>query len=152
MRARAAALLLLAALGGCGGGGTHAATGPLAWTRGPQVVKVPGLPRDRVAIGAVRNTGKRVLILDARTVRLLDPAGRAVDADARWLGSFAHGIFSPQQFHEVQNPFELARLGVRIELAPGATRDLTVAWRLPRGRRAPVTVDYGAGRLSLSRG
>lgn len=154
MRRGAAALAALAALAGCGGGksGGPKDSGALRWSRGPQVVKVAGLPRDRVAIGAVRNASKSTIVLDARTVRLRDPAGRAVPADARWLGSFAHGIFSPQQFHDVQNPFELARLGVRIELAPGATRDLTVAWRLRPGGRAPVSVDYGGGRLSLPAG
>jgi hypothetical protein len=118
----------------------------------PSILRSPELPRDRSASGKVRNTGDKQIVIDARKVKLVDAKGKpASDATARFLAGFAHGLYSPTQFGQVQNAFELQRLGVRVELAPGQVLPLNVSWRLAPGEAPPVRAEFGSLSLPLPR-
>ncbi len=145
-KASAALAALAVVLAGCGG---HAGA-PLAWHGAPQVFRYRDLPRDRVLGGQIENRSGRALVLDARRVALRDGKGRAVKgATVRFLASYAHGLYSPTQFGEVQNALELKRLGIRLRIAPRQVLPFNAAWRLPAGAPQPVSVDYGGGRLGI---
>lgn len=144
-----AAVCAASVLAGCGSSGK---SGPLAWEGAPHLYRYKTLPRDGSVVGRVRGASDRTFVADARRVRLRDAAGRVVPGTARFLGGFAHGLYSPMQFGQVQNPFELQRLGVRVQLAPKQVLPLTVAWRLAPGAAPPVRIDYGAGSLPLPKG
>jgi hypothetical protein len=122
------------------------------WDKPPTILRSPELPRDRSAAGRVRNTGDKQVIVDARRVRLVDAKGKRIRvATARFLSGFAHGLYSPTQFGQVQNAFELQRLGVRVELGPGQVLPLSVSWRLVRGEAPPVRAEFGSISLPLPR-
>lgn len=145
MAAAAATALLFAALAGCGG-----SSGPsLAWQGAPRLFKPGDLPRDRVLLGRVRNASDKTLVLDARRVRYIDARGAAVAGTARFLLAAAHGLYSPTQFGQVQNPAELQRLGVRVAVAPGQALPFNGAWRLRAGQAAPERVEIGDVKLPV---
>jgi len=148
-RAAALAAMSLLALAGCGSASkSHQ---ELTWVAAPHLIRYPTLPRDRTALGKVRNASGKQLMLDSRQVKLLDAEGRPVaeTVTARFLAGFAHGLYSPTQFGQVQNPFELQRLGVRLGAAPGQELPLAVAWRLKRGASPPARVQIGNSSLPL---
>jgi hypothetical protein len=72
-------------------------------------------------------------------------------ANARFTNTYAHGLFGAFQQPSHLPPAELVRLGRVLDLAPGATAPFFAAWRLARGSREPVRVDYGAGTLEVAR-
>ncbi len=150
--ARAAVLVLLAGPAvavGCGG---HSGA-PLGWSGAPHVFRYANLPRDGVLGGKVENRSGAPLVLDARRITLRDGRGAVVKgATVRFLASFAHGLYSPTQFGQVQNAFELERLGIRVRIAPRQVLPINAAWRLPPGAGQPVTLDYGGGRLPIHAG
>src|SRR4051794_31599772 len=115
--ALAVAGIVLLVAGGGHGPGPDAAPPALAWAAPPRLVAPPGLPRDRVLFGQVRNPGRRALRLRAGDLRVLDRAGRALPATARFLQAYAPG---PR--------------GTAVTLAPGRAVPLTVAWRGARAR------------------
>lgn len=146
VKARAALVTLAVGLAGCGG---HAGA-PLTWRGAPQVFHSRDLPRDRVLGGRIENRSARAIVLDARRVTLRDGKGRPVKGTTvRFLASYAHGLYSPTQFGEVQNALELKRLGIRVLIAPRQVLPFNAAWRLPVGAPQPVSVDYGRGRLPI---
>lgn len=148
-KARVALALLVIALAGCGG---HAGA-PLAWRGTPQVFRYRDLPRDRVLGGQIENRSGQALVLDARRVTLRDGRGQPVrGATVRFLASYAHGLYSPTQFGEVQNALELKRLGIRLKIAPRQVLPFNAAWRLPSGAPPAVSVDYGGGSLPIPSG
>jgi hypothetical protein len=140
-------LALVAA--GCGGGSDQASGPPLSWVGKPKVFKPAALPTDRVVVGTVRNTSGKVLHLSAAKVIARDAAGKRLISTAQFAAGYAHGLYGAYQKPSPVPPLELQRLGLVISLAPGKTAPLAVSWRIPKGARLPISVDYGAGRLVL---
>lgn len=147
MAALAATTLLAVLLAGCGG--DSARRPALAWQGAPRLFEPGDLPRDRVLLGRIRNASEKPVILDARRIRFLDARGRPVAGTARFLATFAHGLYSPTQFGQVQNVAELQRLGIRVEVAPDQALPLTGAWRLRRGQEPPARVDVAGTMLPV---
>ncbi len=149
-KARVVLVALAVGLAGCGGG--HAGAS-LAWRGTPQVFRYRDLPRDRVLGGQIENRSGQPLELDARRITLRDGRGQPVrGATVRFLASYAHGLYSPTQFGEVQNALELKRLGIRLQIAPRQVLPFNAAWRLPPGAPPAVSVDYGGGSLPIPSG
>lgn len=150
-RAAAAAILVFALAGaaGCGGGANGGGGPPLAWVGGPQVFRPASLPNDRVAVGTVRNTSSKAVELTASHVVVRDAAGRRLVSTAQFASGYAHGLYGAYQKPSPIPPLELRRLGLVISLAPGKTSPLAVSWRIPKGAKLPVSVDYGSGKLAL---
>jgi hypothetical protein len=93
-----------------------------------------------------------MLALDARRFVVRDAAGRRLVSSARFTNSYAHPLYGAFQQPGFNEPSELARLGVIVDIQPGVTAPLFVAYRLRPGSTPPITVDYGGGTLSLPRG
>lgn len=147
MRAlRVATVLAAVASAGCGGGQAHEST--LVWAKPPTVYRPADLPRDRVLLGAVRNSGARRLVLRARQVSVRDAGGRKLDADARFTTGYAHSVYGAFQQPDPLPEIELVRLGLLVAVAPGKTVPVNINYRLPPGARLPVTVAFADhGRL-----
>jgi hypothetical protein len=149
MTGAAAGLLLLAGCGGGGGGKPAAVRDPLAWARAPLLFRATGLPRDRVLLGTVRNRSGRAVHLVSSRIAVHDAAGRRLRAWGQYVAGYAHGLYGAYQKPHPLPPGELRRLGLEIDLGPGRTAPLAVAYRLLRSTRGPLRVDYGAGTLSV---
>jgi hypothetical protein len=145
------AALLLAGCGGSGEGGGKpaAARDPLAWARAPLLFRATGLPNDRVLLGTVRNRSGRAVHLVSSRIAVQDAAGRRLRAWGQYIAGYAHGLYGAYQKPHPLPPGELRRLGLEIDLGPGRTAPLAVAYRLVRSTRGPLRVDYGAGTLSV---
>jgi hypothetical protein len=134
------------ACGGDDGGGT----GGLVWAGKPTILRPPDLPRDRVLNGFVRNDSLRRLKLEAKNVRAVDEDGHALKGNATFIRGYVHPLFPPTRPPSGGLPdSELIRLGKVILLEPGKRSHLSVAWRLTRGGKPPVRVDYGPGSLPI---
>jgi hypothetical protein len=147
-------LLCLAAAGvvavsGCGG--NHKPDkGKLSWVGKPNVFKAHNLPNDRVVIAKVRNTGSKTLHLIGSKLVVLDANGRRLEATAAFNTTFAHGLYGALQQPTGGPPAaELQRLGKTIYLPAGGTAPFYAAWRLERGAKEPVRIDYGPGTLPV---
>lgn len=160
MRGRTAGALGAAALAvaGCGAstsptrttGTTASAAGGLAWQGTPHVYRSRNLPRDRVAIGRVRNTGTETLHLIAAKLVLRDSAGRALKGAAAFTTTFAHGLYGALEQPAGGQPVaEQIRLGKIVYLPPGGSAPFYAAWRMAPGATTPVRVDYGSGTLAV---
>jgi hypothetical protein len=140
----AAAACILFTLAGCGSSGAGAlGRGDLRWVRAPLVYQPPRLPHDRVVVGRVRNASRRPLRIDARRLVLRDAAGHPLVSSARFTAGFSHplyGAFQQPSFHE---PAELVRLGTIIDMPPGDTAPLFVAYRMLPSSRAPLSASFG---------
>jgi hypothetical protein len=122
----------------------------VTWARTPLFYTPPRLPSDRVVLGQVRNGSGRMLALDARRFVVRDAAGRRLVSSTRFTNSYAHALYGAFQQPGFIEPSELARLGVIIDLQPGATAPLFVAYRLRPGSKPPFTASFGGGfRLPL---
>jgi hypothetical protein len=142
---RRAGLLLGVLLAGCGAGGEPG--GPLTW-QGEPYAGTPSklLPSDHVVLGTIRNDSLKRVKVHYRDVRLLDADGRAVQAAVRFASAPVHSLYPPTREPDMVMAAEDLRIGRAIDLAPGKTAPLVVAWR---GDARPVAVDYRAGRLRL---
>jgi hypothetical protein len=148
--ARLAALALVAALPLACGGGEDTGVGDLVWAGQPEVFRQPTLPRDRVLIGTVRNDSLRQMKLSASDVRAVDGDGNALRGNATFVRGYIHPLYPPTRPPEGGLPeSELERTGRQVRLQPGKTAPLSVAWRVPRGRKAAVRIDYGSGSLPI---
>ncbi len=151
----AAAGAVVAAVALTGGADDAPSSGGVrvAWAGTPQVVRPAGLPRDRVVVGRVRNEALRAVTLDVDGVRIVDARGRALPSTARFAQTFVRGRFPPGQpdIDPRGSPTERTRLGQRVRLRPNETAPLTLSWRVPAGRAAPVRVDLGPVSLPLPR-
>jgi hypothetical protein len=125
-------------LAGARDGGGQGRAGSLIWAQPPKVVTPPSLPRDHVMFGQVRNDGLRDLRLEVAGLRVLDAAGRELESNARFLQSFAHGIYSPASDPQDIGAYERRRLGQVLTLQPGRTAPLTVSWRGEGARRVTI--------------
>jgi hypothetical protein len=148
LRPFVAGAIAATALTGCGGGG-GAAHQPLAWTQAPQVFRPRDLPRDRVALGHVRNASNHAITVDTRRVVVRDARGHALEATVRFIAAYAHGLFGAFQQPGYLPQGELRRLGIVVELPPGQEEPLSVAFRLRPDSRLPARIDYGRGTLAI---
>jgi len=147
-----AATGLLALLGG-GGDGATAAPEPvrLGWEGEPRVIRVDGLPRDRILSGRVRNTALRAVDVTVDRIEVVDARGRRVKSSARFLNALTHGLYPPAQQVKPPGKFERTRLGEIATLKPGQSLPLTLSWRVAPGGSAPTQVRFGGGSLALPR-
>jgi hypothetical protein len=150
-RAALAAALVLAALAGCGGDDEGEASGDLVWAKRPRLYLPPGLERDRILTGVVRNDSFERIDLTARDLRVETRDGERVPSAAVFGESFRRGVF-PQNRGEGTPESEQIRIGLKLRLRPGKKAPLTVSWRQASRDRRPVRVDYGAGSLPVPRG
>lgn len=110
----------------------------------------PSNPRDRILSGRVRNDSGQTLEIEARSIRVVDNAGRPLEGSGIFLGSFVRGIYGASRMSAASD-FERRRTGRLARLSPGATRPLTVAWRLQEGRGRAARIAYRGGSLSVPR-
>ena len=130
----------------CGGGDT----GDLVWTDEPSILRQETLPRDRVLNGFVRNDSLRRITIEAKDVRAVDEDGKALRGQATFIRSYIHPLYPPTRPPSGGLPdSERIRLGQLVRLEPGKQTHLSVAWRLARGAKPPVRIDYGFGSLSI---
>ena len=128
----------------------EAPAGPaVAWDGAPEIVRVPELPRDRVLVARVRNTGDGPLRLAAEQVAVTDAAGRPLRSTARFAAGFGHALYSPADAPDEVTANEQRRLGTVVEVGPGDTAPLTVSWRLARGGGTATVVRVGEATLRL---
>ncbi|MGI9184989.1 MAG: hypothetical protein ACR2GZ_08495 [Solirubrobacteraceae bacterium] len=146
MAAAATSVVVAVAAMGCGGHGQRAA---LVWIQAPQVFAPRDLPRDRIVIGRIRNQSHRTLRLAAAALRVRDSRGHVLRSSAGFTASYAHGLFGAFQQPSAEPLRELVRLGRIVILDPGATSPVFAAWQLSSGSHAPVSLDYGHGRLAI---
>jgi hypothetical protein len=145
-----AAAIAAAALPVACGDGDGLEGGDLAWVREPKVFREPDLPRDRVLVGTVRNDSLRRLKIVAGDVRAVDEDGTALRGNATFIKGYIHALYPPTRPPPGGLPeSELERLGKAVRLDPGGTAPLSIAWRVPRGAKGPVRIDYGAGFLPI---
>jgi hypothetical protein len=112
----------------------------LSWKQVPRLYGVEALPRDRVAVGRVLNTGTEDLTLSAGEFELRDDEGRELAARVQFI--------DPSK-----RPPSSLGLGTDLELAPGEQSPLTVSYRLDPRALEPVVVFFeGAPALRLPEG
>jgi hypothetical protein len=136
------------ALGACGQG-DEGGGGGLAWKGEPRILPHPTLRQDRILTGTVRNDSLRRVTVDAAALRLLDGDGRRVRGSAIFLQGFGHQLYPPTREPARVPESERVRTGQKVRLAPDDTAPLTLSWRVGRGGRRPVRVDYGSGSLPI---
>lgn len=169
MRRGRHALVVVAALAaataaGCGGedASPRAAAGApttsgevdapgLVWKGQPDVFAPDGLPRDKILTGNVRNASGGPVDLRVDEVDVKDGGGRSLGANVRFVTSFGHGLYGPggPPAPLEASKFDQRRLGERLTLAPNEDRPVTVAWRVPEGRRAAATLEISGFTLAL---
>jgi hypothetical protein len=112
----------------------------LSWEEEPRLYGLTALPRDRVAIGNVVNSGSEPLTLSAGDFEIRDREGR--------------DLASRVQFIDTRHPSPGSlELGADVELAPGRLSPLTIAYRLEPRVTEPLTVFFeGARALPLPEG
>lgn len=120
--------------------------GRLAW-KGEVQVFASGIPTDEILYSAIENTSLRDVELEADRVRVLDADGRPLKASARFIASFAHGIFPWSDGDPGE--FERRRLGEIATVKPGQVVPITLAWRTKQGAPRPVRVDLGPAELPI---
>jgi hypothetical protein len=115
----------------------------------PDVVRQPELPRDRIAVGRVRNLSGHTLRVSANGARVVDQQGRPLSSSVRFASAYGHGLYSYEQRPKEGDPeFLQRRLGELAVIPAGKTSPLTVSWRLPASgaaRAARVRI----GKLAL---
>ena len=146
MAGAAVALTML----GCGGEGREE---KLAWMGRPRVVVPPDLPHDRILSGRVRNDSDEPLRLRVEDLRLEGAGGRGLEADFGFIAGYVMPDATQNRAPDLDQSSgaEKRRLGRVVELEPGETAPLTVAWRLRPGEPRRARLDYGTGSLTVSR-
>lgn len=147
--AAAAGLVLAVALAAVvllGGGQDERSS--LAW-QGKPLLMQSGKPTDRVFQAQLRNDSLRDVKLTADDIRALDSEGHAVRTAARFLPTFAHGLYAWSQMPDQVGDFERKRLGQIATIKPGQSIPLTISWRVPQGGEQPVRLDFGDVSLRL---
>ncbi len=119
------------------------------WADRPLVVPAPGLPRDGIVTGRVRNDSLERLELDAEDLVVVDDRGRRFRTAGRFMAGFAHGLWPPGREVAPGSEGERERLGEIATLEPGETAPLTAAWTRPRGAGRPVRIELGGAELRI---
>lgn len=148
----AAGALLVAALALIGPGhdrGAGAAgAGQLAWMAPPRVYSSPGMPRDRVVTGVVRNDSLRVAGVEAGDIRVFTADGKRLKSAGIFLGSFSRGLYAGPRKGQASD-IERRRTGRLLRIGPGAEQPLTVSWRTGSTGEAGARIEYGSGSLAI---
>jgi hypothetical protein len=149
--ARAAVALALLGLGGCGSAGKAASSGPLDWKSAPILEKAAAsLPDDYILVGTVRNVSVREeLKLDSSQLGVRDASGKTLRAFGIFTQTFAHGLYGVAEAPNGPVPADRRRLGYTVTLKPGQSAPLTVAYRIVKGTKTPLQVQYPGGHLSV---
>lgn len=161
-RARAALVLgccaAVAVLGGCSsnrsatpGAGRSSAVGlgKLVWDVPPKVYTPDTLPDDRILSGQLRNDSLRDVQLTAKTdLKLVDRSGRDVTHTALFAAGYSRDIYPPRDRHKLLER-DAERLGYKAKLRPGASKPITVSWRVGHGRPTPVRIELPSNSLDL---
>jgi hypothetical protein len=144
-----AALALTGSRSGERGGAAAAdSSGPLVWNGKPRIYGAPGMPRDRVLTGVVRNDSVRVAEVEARDIAVFAEDGDRLKSAAIFLGSFSRGLYAGSRLDQASD-IERRRTGRLLRIGPGGEQPLTVSWRtLPGGERAE-RIEYGSGSLPV---
>ena len=122
--------------------------GRLAWAGEPDLLR-SGPDTDRILYGQVETASVRTFDLDVKDARVLDADGKELKSSVIFLAAFAHGLFPASQRPEVIGEPERRRLGEIAALKPGRAMPLTVSWRVPKGAKPPVRVEFGSVTLPL---
>jgi len=146
------AIVLAGAIAVAVGSREDRGAGALAWEGAPEVFAAPGLPRDGILAGQVRNDTLERVRLEAADLVVVDDRGRRWRTAGRFMAGFAHGLWPPGQQVAAGSDAERERLGEIARLEPGETAPLTVAWTRPRGAGRPARIEVGGGRLAIPRG
>jgi hypothetical protein len=101
----------------------------LSWKQDPRIYGLATLPRDRVAVGRVVNTGPDALTLSAGDFEIRDRQGRDLDSRAQFIDT------------RHPPPGSLG-LGTDVELEPEGVSPLTLAYRLEPRVDEPLTVFF----------
>ena len=142
----AAAVVVAAAL--VFAGGADGDDGRLSWA-GKVRVFDSSIATDKVLTGRLENSSLRDLSLDVEDVVVRDASGGEVQSSVRFIEAFVHGIFPWSQRPEVLGDFERRRLGEIVTLKPGQSAPVALSWRVRKGGREPVRVDFGPASLEL---
>lgn len=159
----AVAVALATATAGCGdddgpqragapeNAGATAAKGGLQWKGAPTVSSPKELPRDRILTGVLRNASGRPVDLRVDRVDVKGTDGRSLGANVRFVGSFGHGLYGPggPPAPLRASRYDQARLGERLTLPANAERPITVAWRVPAGRKPAARIVVSGFTLRL---
>jgi hypothetical protein len=105
----------------------------LDWVDEPDAYDPESLPRDRVAVGRIRNNGSEPIEASADDFEVRDAEGRELSATLQFIDVFAD---PPQE------PEKQLQIGVDLELGPGRTSPLTVRYRLDRRAELPASVYF----------
>lgn len=106
----------------------------LEWVEAPNSYESERLPGDRVAIGRIENISSERIEADAEDFDVRDTAGRELLATLQFIDASAD---APADDGE-----EGLKIGVDLELAPGASSPLTVRYRLDRRAVPPASVYF----------
>ncbi len=146
--------VVAAVLAGCGsGGGEPKASGALQWKKTPILtVAAESLPDDRIVAGTVVNVAfGEELELDATKVVVRDATGKRLEAFALFSHTYAHGLYGASEAPDGPLGEDRRRLGFVRKIRVREEAPLTVTYRLTPKTRAPLTIDYGEGRLPVPR-
>lgn len=121
----------------------------MSWQGRPAVVPAPGLPRDAIVTGRIRNDTLRKVDLEAEKLVVVDDRGRRWRTSGRFMHGFAHGLWPPLQKVAVGSDAERERIGEIAKLNPGESAPLTVAWSRPPGAGRPVRIELGGPTLPI---
>lgn len=105
----------------------------LDWVEDPRAFKPKRLPRDRVAIGRIRNKGSDRIEASADDFEVRDAEQRELFATFQFLDISAEPPDEPEK---------QLQIGLDLELAPGRTSPLTVRYRLDRRAELPASVYF----------
>jgi hypothetical protein len=139
---------LMALAGTDGGAGASASGGPLVWKAPPRVSTAPGMPRDRILSGVVRNDSARIAEVEAGEVRVLSGGGERLPSAAIFLGSFSRGLYAASRKAEASD-IERRRTGRLLRIGPGGEQALTVSWRVGDPDEPAQRIEYGSGSLPV---
>ena len=149
----AAAALLVAALALLGpgsdrGGAAAGGAGQLTWAAPPRVYVAPGMPRDRILSGVVRNDSVRVAEVAAGDIRVFTAKGERLKSAGIFLGAFSRGLYAGPRKGQASD-IEERRTGRLLRVGPGAEQPLTVSWRTGPAGQSGTRIEYGSGSLAI---
>lgn len=125
----------------------------LTWSEGPRVLRHDTIETDRVLTAAVRNDGDDQVRVRASDVVVRAGDGRPLESTTTFLRSFTHAIYPPGIEPSEVPDSELIRSGRLLDLEPGDSSPVTVAWRERRGGAPAARVEFaGAASLAVAQG